>query len=158
MYIIAVESNKGFSWAQSTSKWGRKSRLYSDLDQILDYFEANPLDPEGSMDCLEDDDYVRTSLWNASRIDDNKFAPKDVDYLKWIYEEVVDHDKFVPWYEDFLDNTLWERKIANPKGTFYNVCWLYDVPPLLTLAAVCYWEVPGGPYYSDVSPRLRLGL
>ena len=22
-----------------------------------------------------------------------------------------------------------ERKIANPKGTFYNVCWLYDVFP-----------------------------
>ena len=33
-YIIAVESNKGFSWAQSTSEWGRESRVvYSDLDQ-----------------------------------------------------------------------------------------------------------------------------
>ena len=60
-YIIAVDP-EGFSWAESTSKWGRESRLYSDLDQLLDYFETNPLDPEASMDSLEAR-YIRNSLW-----------------------------------------------------------------------------------------------
>ena len=127
-YIIAVDS-EGFSWAESTSKWGRESRLYSDLDQLLDYFETNPLDPEASMDSLEAH-YVRTSLWTHSRIDNNKFVPEDVDYLKWFYDEVVDHDKFNNLNEDFLDKALMERKNANPEGIlFYGVCWLYDVFP-----------------------------
>ena len=81
------------------------------------------------MDSLEAR-YVRTSLWTHSRIDNNKFVPEDVDYLKWIYEEVVDHDKYNHLNEDFLDKALMERKNANPEGIlFYSVCWLHDVFP-----------------------------
>ena len=38
-YIIAVDP-EGFSWGQSTFKWGRKSRICSDLDQLLDYLRG----------------------------------------------------------------------------------------------------------------------
>ena len=81
------------------------------------------------MDSLEAR-YVRTSLWTHSRIDNNKFVPEDVDDLKWLYEQVVDHDKYNYLNEDFLDKALMERKNANPEGIlFYGVCWLYDVFP-----------------------------
>ena len=81
------------------------------------------------MDSLEAR-YVRVSLWIHSKIDNNKFVPEDVDYLKGFYDKVVDHDKYNHLNEDFLDKALMERKNANPEGIlFYSVCKLHDVFP-----------------------------
>jgi transcription elongation factor SPT6 len=39
-------------------------------------------------------------------------------------EELMNHRKFVDMPEDELDDKLRKERSANPKGVFYNLCWM----------------------------------
>ena len=105
-HIIGVEPD-GFYYAElaqeSPDKWGRKLRMYPDLNQLLGYFETNPLDPEGFIYRVGLRVKV-VSLWERMK-------------------EVMHHHKFVHEHEDNVDKKLMGMKSGSPKGVFYSICW-----------------------------------
>ena len=100
-YIIGVMPD-GFCWAHSS----HKRMKYGDLNQLLHYFETNPLDPEGFIGPRLDGIEV-VHLWERNK-------------------EVMHHHKFVPEHEDNVDKNLMEMKSGNPNEVFYNVCWFWN--------------------------------
>ena len=88
---------------ESPGKWGRKLRISPDLNQLLDYFETNPLDPNGFIYRVDNSIKVE-SLWERTK-------------------EVMHHHKFVHEHEDNVDKKLMEMKSNSPKGVFYSICW-----------------------------------
>ena len=105
-HIIRMNPD-GFYYAElaqeSPDICDRKLRVYPDLNQLLDYFETNPLDPEGFIYRVGFRFKV-VSLWERIK-------------------EVMHHQKFVHEHEDNVDKKLMEMKSGSPKGVFYSICW-----------------------------------
>lgn len=82
------------------------------------------------IEVLEEDKDTDASIGNVLKIKDEVYGSIDELLGRYIapmndyVEELISHRKFVDLPEDELDDKLRAEKAKNPKGVFYNVCWM----------------------------------
>ena len=88
---------------------------------------------EGSIkvvEVIEEDKDTDASIGNVLKIKDETYGSIDELLGRYVapmndyVEELVNHRKFIDLPEDELDEKLRKEKSSNPKGVFYNICWM----------------------------------
>jgi len=88
---------------------------------------------EGSIkvvEVIEEDKDNDAAIGNILKIKDETYGSIDELLGRYVapmndyVEELVNHRKFIDVPEDELDEKLRKEKSANPKGIFYNICWM----------------------------------
>ncbi|CAJ1945658.1 unnamed protein product [Cylindrotheca closterium] len=97
---------------------------------------------EGSIkvvEVIEEDKDNDAAIGNILKIKDETYGSIDELLGRYVapmndyVEELMSHRKFADMPEDELDEKLRKEKTANPKGIFYNICWMEMHPGYASL-------------------------
>eukprot|EP00980_Cylindrotheca_fusiformis_P020319 scaffold7344_cov145-Cylindrotheca_fusiformis.AAC.17 len=103
------------------------------------------------IEVIEEDKDTDASIGNILKIKDETYGSIDELLGRYIapmndfVEELINHRKFVDMAEDEVDEKLRKERTANPKGFYYNVCWMEMHPGYASLR-----------YIMSTTPRFHL--